>query len=127
MVRAIQNKAFFKALLKLEEPKTQVIEESLKSFKKSEEIFTNYYLKDQKFLGGNQINVCDLIASSTFEQVNYEKLKKNSLISNFFQAILCDFDYDSKTKNYLERCRNEIEDYDEILTDLKKLKQILSL
>ena len=68
-MRYIQNKAFYKVFLKREEPNIEAIEEHLAAFKKSEEQFISNYLGNKDVLGGNDINVCDLIASATFEQV----------------------------------------------------------
>ena len=71
-MRYIQNKAFYKVFLKRQEPNIAAIEEHMAAFKKSEEQFISNYLGNKDLLGGNDINVCDLIASATFEQVfNY--------------------------------------------------------
>ena len=77
-MRAIQNKAFYKVFLKRQTPNIEAIEEHLAAFKKSEDLFLSNYLGNKDLMGGNDINVCDLIASATFEQVNilntYRKL-----------------------------------------------------
>ena len=77
-MRAIQNKAFYKVFLKRQTPNIEAIEEHLAAFKKSEDLFLSNYLGNKDLMGGNDINVCDLIASATFEQVNilntYQKL-----------------------------------------------------
>ena len=69
-MRAIQNKAFYKVFLKRQTPNIEAIEEHLAAFKKSEDLFLSNYLGNKDLMGGNDINVCDLIASATFEQVN---------------------------------------------------------
>ena len=69
-MRAIQNKAFYKVFLKRQTPNIEAIEEHLAAFKKSEDLFLSNYLGNKDLVGGNDINVCDLIASATFEQVN---------------------------------------------------------
>ena len=72
-MRAIQNKAFYKVFLKRQTPNIEAIEEHLAAFKKSEDLFLSNYLGNKDLMGGNDINVCDLIASATFEQVNILK------------------------------------------------------
>ena len=68
-MRAIQNKAFYKVFLKRQTPNIEAIEEHLAAFKRSEDLFLSNYLGNKDLMGGNDINVCDLIASATFEQV----------------------------------------------------------
>ena len=68
-MRFIQNKAFYKVFLKRETPNLEAIEEHMSAFRRSEEQFLDHYLGNKDLLGGNDINVCDLIASATFEQV----------------------------------------------------------
>ena len=69
LIRTIQNKTFYKVRLGLDEPDLKAIEENSTAFRNAENIFLNYYLGKKDFLGGNEINVCDLIATATFEQV----------------------------------------------------------
>jgi glutathione S-transferase len=108
LMRAIQNKAFYKVFLKRQTPNIEAIEEHLAAFKKSEDLFLSNYLGNKDLMGGNDINVCDLIASATFEQ-----------------AMLCEYDYNPRTKEYLSNCKEKIQGYEEILTDLKQVPSLL--
>ena len=54
------------------------------------------------FLGGNELNIADLIATATLEQ-----------------SFLIDFERSSDLQNYLDRCSEVIPEYHEILNDLK--------
>ena len=40
---------------------------------------------------------------------------------------MIDYDHNSRTKEYLSNCREKIEDYDEILTDMKQVPAILEI
>jgi len=110
LMRFIQNKAFYKVFLKRETPNLEAIEEHMSAFRRSEEQFLEHYLGNKDLLGGSDINVCDLIASATFEQ-----------------ARLVDYEYNPRTKEYLSNCREKIEGYDEILTDLKQVPAVLEI
>merc|ERR1719219_985632 len=110
LMRAIQNKAFYRVFLKRQTPNLEAIEEHIAAFKKSEQQFLSNYLGNKDLIGGKDINVCDLIASATFEQ-----------------AGMIDYDHNSRTKEYLSNCREKIEGYDEILTDMKQVPAILEI
>ena len=87
-MRAIQNKAFYKVFLKRQTPNIEAIEEHLAAFKKSEDLFLSNYLGNKDLMGGNDVNVCDLIASATFEQVHkyIEHLKLTFVVLSYKRA-----------------------------------------
>lgn len=110
LVRAIQNQVFYRLLFNKAQPNLETIEDSMTAFKRSEMIFLEYFLKNQTFIGGeNQVNVCDLIASSTFEQAR----------------LLKDYSFEPKTLEYLKHCSERIEDYNDVLEDLKSLPELI--
>ena len=69
LIRTIQNKVFWKVKLGLDEPNMKAIEENSAAFRNAENFFLSQYLMKNDFVGGSGVNVCDLIASATFEQV----------------------------------------------------------
>ena len=68
MKQAVMHTFMFK-LLELPEPDTKQIEEGIEGFKSAMKFFRAHYLKDQKFMVGNNISVGDLLAVSCLEQV----------------------------------------------------------
>ena len=39
--------------------------------------------------------------------------------------MLCEYDYNPRTKEYLSNCKEKIQGYEEILTDLKQVPSLL--
>ena len=48
----------------------ETINSNLAKFQQAEKDLLSYYLGKNDFIGGKDLNICDLIASSTFEQVS---------------------------------------------------------
>ena len=69
MVRAIQNKVFYRLLFKKDVPDWNTINGALDNFQKAETNLHTYFMGKNDFIGGKELNICDLIATSTFEQV----------------------------------------------------------
>ena len=65
-------------------------------------ILETYFLGKNDFLGGNDLNISDLIATATLEQ-----------------SILTGYERSSAIQEYLNRCSEKIPQYHEILSDLK--------
>ena len=102
-MRAIQNKAFYKVFLKRQTPNIEAIEEHLAAFKKSEDLFLSNYLGNKDLMGGNDINVCDLIASATFEQVHkyIEHLKLTFVVLSCKLSSFSELAWDWKARKML--------------------------
>ena len=101
-MRTFENKRLFKLKLKRQSPNTDVINIENENFEKSIKQFEKYFLGTKDFLGGNELNIADLIATATLEQ-----------------SFLIDFQRSSDLQNYLDRCSEVIPEYHEILNDLK--------
>ena len=61
-----------------------------------------YFLKEKDFIGGHDLNICDLIASATLEQ-----------------SMLAGYESSPAIREYLNRCGEKIPQYHEILKELK--------
>ena len=101
-MRTFENKRLFKVKLKRQSPNIDVINVEYENFVKSVNQFEKYFLGTKDFLGGNDLNIADLIATATLEQ-----------------SFLIDFERSPDLQNYLNRCSEVIPDYHEILSDLK--------
>ena len=62
-----------------------------------------YFLKEKDFIGGHDLNICDLIASATLEQ-----------------SMLAGYESSPAIREYLNRCGEKIPQYHEILKELKE-------
>ena len=94
--------------MKKDEPDLNVIQASLKDFKRAENYFNSIFLKNNDFVGGQDLNICDLIATSTFEQARF-----------------INFEFDQRTQDYINCCQEKIEGYDHILKELKELPSLI--
>ena len=108
LVATIRNKFFYKLLFKRETPDETLIRTNFDNFSNSMKSFESYFLKDKKFLGGNDLNIADLIATSTFEQSFLTGYKKSPIV-----------------EEYINRCSEVIPEYQEILKDLKAAPEIV--
>ena len=108
MVRTIQNKMFWKLMLKRQTPDLNAINVNYEMFKNSVNVFETYFLGTKDFVGGTDLNISDLIATATLEQ-----------------SVFIDFEKSQNLQNYLNRCSEVIPDYHEILTDLKASPKII--
>ena len=102
LMRTFENKRLFKVKLKRQSPNIDVINVEYENFEKSVNQFEKYFLGTKDFLGGNDLNIADLIATATLEQ-----------------SFLIDFERSPDLQNYLNRCSEVIPEYHEILNDLK--------
>ncbi len=65
----MRNKLFYKVRLNKDNPDLAIVDSELKELTKATKQFQAYFLAEKSFLGGDQLNVADLIATQTFEQV----------------------------------------------------------
>ena len=71
LIRTIQAKVFYRMMFKRTEPDWNIINANLEKFQQAEKDLLSYYLGKNDFIGGKDLNICDLIATSTFEQVRF--------------------------------------------------------
>lgn len=71
LLTAVRNKFFYKALYNLKEPDEELIKKAFKEFQGTLKFFDKTFMKGGPFFGGSSaINVGDLLAANTLEQVS---------------------------------------------------------
>jgi hypothetical protein len=92
MVRTIQNKLFYKGIFRRDSPDEDLIKTNLATFKRAENYFSTYFLGNKDFLGDKSVNLADIVACCTFEQVTHfftrERSSKGLLFTLLFFLLL---------------------------------------
>ena len=102
-------------MFKRSEPDWNTINANLEKFQQAEKDLLSYYLGKNDFIGGKDLNICDLIATSTFEQVRLILMFLNLLFMKFFQFRPCYL-----TMSKTQRLKNTLKDAKKRLMDMMK-------
>ena len=73
MVRTIQNKMFWKLMLKRQSPDINAINVNYEMFKKSVNEFETYFLGTKDFVGGTDLNISGAQSFITFLMADFHK------------------------------------------------------
>ena len=89
MVRTIQNKMFWKLMLKRQSPDINAINVNYEMFKKSVNEFETYFLGTKDFVGGADLNISGAQSFTTFLMADLHKKSKQSYTSSisFFSSL----------------------------------------
>ena len=115
LIRTIQAKVFYRLMFKRSEPDWNTINANLEKFQQAEKDLLSYYLGKNDFIGGKDLNICDLIATSTFEQVRLTLMFLNLFFMKFFQFRPCYL-----TMSKTQRLKNTLKDAKKRLMDMMK-------